>query len=168
MEEKDLTREQQAAAQEEERCQRALIETTEKLRTAEEAQRRLLAEFDNFRKRTEKERVQWMDAAQVTVLKEILAVVDDFERALQAAHQQPAEKQDLIGFDLIYKALQKMLTNFGVEELVVGQQFDPELHEALLSTPVQDKASGDIVAVLQKGYRHRGVVIRPAKVSVAQ
>lgn len=121
----------------------------------------LTAEFDNYRRRIEKERTQWAQNAQTPLLLDIIALVDNFDRAHQEMVNNP-------GFEMIYKSFTKLLTKYGLEEITENTVFNPAHHEALLQVSTEDKASGDIVAVLQKGYKHKGIVLVPAKVSVAQ
>lgn len=121
------------------------------------------ADFENFKRRSEKERVLWITNTQASVLTDVLAIVDDFERALA----QPAD-QSREGFELIYKSLQKMLNKYGVQEIKEVGEFDPTLHEAIMQVESADYQSGHVVQVLQKGYRFKEQILRPAKVSVAK
>ncbi len=126
---------------------------------------RVAADFENFKKRSEKERMLWMSTAQSAVLQDLLTIVDDFDRAFA----QPADASNArAGFELIYKALQKMLEKYGVTEIKDTIHFDPLKHEAIMQVEAADKQSGDIIQVLQKGYMFKGEVLRPAKVSVAK
>jgi molecular chaperone GrpE len=127
---------------------------------------RSIAEFENYKKRTEKEKMIWMSSAQSSLLHDLLAIVDDFDRAF--AQPQETAQQSLVGFELIYKSLQKLLEKYGVTEIKDNTQFDPAKHEAIMQVEAVDKQSGDIVQVLQKGYLFKGEVLRPAKVSVAK
>ena len=102
------------------------------------------------------------------MLRDIVAIVDDFDRAFNDLKKTGSLDARLSGFEFIYKALHKLLAMYGVEEITQTEQFDPEIHEAISYEPVHDKASGTIIAVLEKGYRFKGTVLRPAKVSVAQ
>jgi molecular chaperone GrpE len=126
---------------------------------------RTAADFENFKKRSEKERMLWMSTAQSAVLQDLLTIVDDFDRAFA----QPADASNArAGFELIYKALQKMLEKYGVTEIKDASHFDPAKHEAIMQVEAANKQSGDIIQVLQKGYLFKGEVLRPAKVSVAK
>ncbi len=145
-------------------CQEKLAKTTEKLAY-------LTADFENFRRRTEKERVQWAHAAQVSVLMDMVTIFDDFERAFTdlSKQQLPAElKSYFSGFELIYKAFLKLLAKYGIQEITETGTFNPEYHEAVMQVANSDKEPGSVVAVLQKGYTYKDTVLRPAKVSVAQ
>lgn len=131
----------------------------------------LRSDFENFRRRTEKERLQWVDFGKESVLKQFLPVVDDVERALAdlKAHDLPEElKSRLAGLELIHKSLLKTLAQLQVTEIPYSEVFNPELHEGVMYVSAEGKESGTVVAVLEKGYKHKDAVLRPAKVSVAQ
>jgi len=120
------------------------------------------ADFDNVQRRMAKDMDRLMWDAQAKLLREVLDVVADFERALEA------HKTEQDGFVLIYKRLLKFLEQVGVKEIEVQQHFDPELHEAVAQVSAPGHESGSIVQVLQKGYRFKNEILRPARVSVAQ
>jgi molecular chaperone GrpE len=121
------------------------------------------ADFENFKRRSEKERISWITNTQATILADVIGLVDDFERAFA----QPADTSRE-GFELIYKSLQKILNKYGVQEIKEITEFDPNLHEAIMQVESADHQSGQIVQVLQKGYRFKEQILRPAKVSVAK
>jgi molecular chaperone GrpE len=127
-----------------------------------------LADLDNLRKRYDKERAQIMQGAQMVILRDLVAVVDDFDRIFDDMRQAGTKDSRLEGFEFVYKALHKLLATYGVEEITQLQNFDPEVHEAISYESAAGKESGSIIAVLEKGYRFKGMVLRPAKVSVAQ
>ncbi len=132
---------------------------------------RVTADFENYKKRAEKERTQWAKLAQSSILLDLLTIVDDFDRALNyvQANPVPEEAQPLIeGFLLTHKALVKLLQKYGVTEIEEHEIFDPSIHEATMQVDSPEHISGAIVAVLQKGYRLKDEVLRPAKVSVAK
>jgi molecular chaperone GrpE len=131
---------------------------------------RISADFDNYKKRMEKERVFWMHSAQSTLINDILAIVDDFDRASAQAHAmlKPEQQEWMAGFDLIGKALYKMLTKYEVKEITHHTHFDPLYHEAIAQVESPEHQSGAVVQVLQKGFMHKDQVLRPAKVSVAK
>ena len=139
----------------EQACQQELAHVKERLGY-------LTADFDNFRRRTEKDRAQWMQSAQAAVLTDLIAIVDDFDRAFASGTEQ------LSGFELIHKSLVKLLIKYGIEEIRQLSTFDPLLHEAVMQVTAPDAQPGTIVTVFQKGYMLKGVVLRPATVSVAQ
>jgi len=120
---------------------------------------RLHAEFDNFRKRTTKEKIDLSKSANEKIILDILPIIDNFERAKPLSD----------GISLIYKDLQIKLINRGVSEIVCdGVVFDTDLHEAISILPIEDKESGTIIEVVEKGYKLNGKVIRFSKVVVAQ
>lgn len=125
----------------------------------------LSADFENFKRRSLKEYEAMRIDIYARICKPLLTIMDDFDRACDAADKQ---NTDVEGFKLIRKSLEKVFADAGVVEMQVGNFFDPEKHEALLQVDSADHKSGDIVAVLQKGYVLHGTVLRPAKVSVAQ
>ena len=129
--------------------------------------RRLKAEFDNFRKRTERERAAQSARAGESLVKELLPVLDDLERALVAAEEhEEAKLED--GVRLVHRALADVLARTGLAEIETDGAFDPHVHEALLAQPVEGAEPGSIVQVLQKGYRLGDRVLRPARVVVAE
>lgn len=128
---------------------------------------RTTAEFDNYRKRVERERRDLIDAAANDVVRDLLAVVDDFDRALAA----PATNSDALrkGVELIHRRLLDLLRARGVEPFEsVGQIFNPTWHEGVATEPVGARREGEIVAELRRGYRANGKLLRPAQVKVAQ
>lgn len=131
---------------------------------------RISADFDNYKKRMEKERLFWMHSAQSAIINDLLAIVDDFDRASAQAHAtlKPEQQEWMAGFDLIGKALYKMLTKYEVKEITYHATFDPLYHEAIAHVESPEHESGAIVQVLQKGFMHKDQVLRPAKVSVAK
>ncbi len=130
----------------------------------------LIADFENGKKRQERERVQWTRLAQVEVLFPLLSIIDDFERALTQKKETSTSELTswLQGLELIHKELLKYLATVNVQEITVseGDELNLELHESVMSTQ-SDIPSGHITAVLQKGYMFKGQVLRPAKVSIA-
>ncbi|MBT3827705.1 nucleotide exchange factor GrpE [bacterium] len=131
---------------------------------------RLSADFQNLQRRMAKERVLWMDSAKAGVLKGLLDIVDNFDRAMadrpETADKDVASWMD--GANLIAQSFHKMLDDCKVVEIDNVSVFNPELHEAVMRVPAQDKESGSIVQVLQKGYTVNGKLLRAAKVSVAE
>jgi molecular chaperone GrpE len=128
---------------------------------------RKLAEFDNFRKRTERERDELKKLATEDLIREILPVIDNFERALQHAGESDPESFRQ-GVEMISRQLVDLLQKEGLEELdPKGGQFDPEVHEAVERVENSEHEPGTVVSVLVKGYTLRGRLVRPAMVSVA-
>ncbi|MBE0661912.1 MAG: nucleotide exchange factor GrpE [Bacteroidales bacterium] len=128
---------------------------------------RLHAEFDNYRKRTIKEKIELSKTASEEVISELLPVLDDLERALQNLNNN-ADDAFIEGIKLIYNKLLRTLTSKGLEEMqAMGLAFDTDFHEAISHFPATDENQKDkIVDVVQKGYKLHGKVIRFAKVVV--
>ena len=128
---------------------------------------RLKAEFDNFRKRTARDSAAQSARASEALVKELLPVLDDLERALVAAEaHEEAKLED--GVRLVHRALADVLVRAGLSEIETDGAFDPHVHEALLAQPVDGAEPGSVVEVIQKGYRLGDRVLRPARVVVAQ
>lgn len=125
---------------------------------------RLMADFQNFRKRTDKEKADVYSFANEKIMTDLLAVLDNFERALDSECKDEAYAE---GMKMIFKQLQDILTASGLEEIdAVGQDFDPNFHHAVLTDNNEDFDSGKVTEVLQKGYKLNGKVIRPSMVKV--
>jgi molecular chaperone GrpE len=130
---------------------------------------RVTAEFDNYRKRTERERRERADAAGVDVILEVLPIVDDLERALAAAADGESGDGLRAGVELIHRQLLELLRRRGVESLeVVGADFDPEWHEAVSYGPAGDRRDGEVTDEIRRGYRIGQKLLRPALVRVAK
>ena len=130
-----------------------------------DALQRLKAEFDNYRKRTAREQLELTSRAAQRLVNELLPVLDDLERALDAAEEhEEAKLED--GVRLVHRSLVDALQKEGLAEIETDGAFDPNVHEALLSQPDDEKESGQILDVLQKGYRLGDRVLRPARVIV--
>ena len=128
---------------------------------------RLKAEFDNYRKRTAREQASFASRANETLLKELLPVLDDLERALEAAEEHEEAKLEE-GVRLVQRALAEALRKQGLEVIETEGAFDPHVHEALLTQPGDEAEPGSVLQVLQKGYRLGDRVLRPARVVVAE
>lgn len=128
---------------------------------------RLYSEFDNFRKRTAKEKLELAATASAAVMRDLLPVLDDFERALQNMEKNGNET-DLQGVSLIYNKLKSTLQKKGLEEIVaIDCDFNTDEHEALTMVPAPDESKkGKVIDVIQKGYKLNGTVIRFARVVV--
>lgn len=129
---------------------------------------RVQADLDNFTKRIDKERLQWRNTVQASLLLDILPIVDDFDRAFEQSQTTADMQSWMAGFEMIYKNLKKFLDKYEVKEVPASLPFDPAYHEALVQVESPAHKSGEIVAILQKGYTFRDSVLRPAKVSVAK
>lgn len=131
---------------------------------------RLHAEFDNFRKRTLKEKADIIKSGGERVLTDMLPFADDFERALQALHTAEDKEAMVEGMDLIYSKFLNFLNQHGVKEIeALGQPFDADKFEAITTVPVQDKSQkGVIIDCVQKGYQLNDKIIRYPKVIVGE
>ena len=131
---------------------------------------RLAAEYDNYRKRTLREKTELIQNAGESLLIDILPVVDDFERGIEVASN--AEDMDAVrtGMDLIYNKLKDFLTNHGVKEIkALNEPFDTDWHEAVTNIPApSDEMKGKIVDVIQKGYTLNNKVMRYSKVVIGE
>jgi molecular chaperone GrpE len=130
---------------------------------------RTTAEFDNFRKRVERDRRDMADRAAEGVLLDLLPVVDDLERALAVEATGEGAEAYRRGVELIHKQLSELLTRRGVKVLdALGADFDPHLHQAVASEPAEGHRDGEVVAVLRTGYLLNDRLLRAAMVKVAQ
>jgi molecular chaperone GrpE len=128
---------------------------------------RLQADFDNYRKRTEKERDQARHRGVENLIEQLLPVLDGFDRAL-AAHDDPAYEDYRKGFELIRKQLWDLLAKQGVHRIEsVGKEFDPNVHHAVEHVPTNDYPDGAVIDEFQPGYTFHHRVLRPAMVRVA-
>jgi len=125
------------------------------------------AEFTNFRRRTTEEREQWLGLASESLIRKMLAIADDFDRAIEAMPAELAENPWAQGVAAIDRKLRQLLESEGVSPLeTVGKAFDPREHEAISSVPGTGRPQGEVVAEVQRGYRMRNRVLRPALVAV--
>jgi molecular chaperone GrpE len=127
---------------------------------------RVQADFENFRKRTVREQERLVSHAHERLVRELLPVLDDLERALEAAERHE-EAQLVEGVQLVQKALRQALAKEGLAEIPTDGAFDPHVHEALLTQPGGDAEPGSVLEVVQRGYRIGDKVVRPARVIVA-
>jgi molecular chaperone GrpE len=130
---------------------------------------RKTAEFDNFRKRTERERQALAEAAASSLISELLPLVDDLERALQAEAGDEASSAYRRGVDLIYRQLLDVLRKRGVRPIdALGSDFDPYYHQAVSHEPMAGKRDGEVVEEFRRGYMLGDRLLRPAMVKVAK
>jgi len=127
--------------------------------------KRVAADFENYRKRVARDQESLVARAHERLVKELLPVLDDLERALAAAEEHEEAKLEE-GVRLVHRSLRDALTREGLAEIETNGRFDPHVHEALLSQPSETE-EGSVLEVLQKGYRLGDHVIRPARVIVA-
>ena len=143
-------------------------ELNEQIKNEKDKYVRLFAEFENYKRRTAKERIDLFKTAGKEVLSSLIPVVEDFKRAL---NQEDSSKEDTQGIQLIYNKLLETLKNQGLEELEVniGDLFDSEIHEAISQIPAQnDDQKGKIIDIIEGGYMLGDQVIKFPKVVVAQ
>lgn len=141
----------------------------EKIDELEDKVKRQMAEFDNFRKRTEKEKTQMFETGAKSVIEKILPVVDNFERGLASVPEEEKGKGFADGMNMIYKQLMTELESIGVTPIeAVGQEFNPDFHNAVMQVESDEYESGVVAQELQKGYMYRDTVVRHSMVSVVQ
>ena len=148
--------------------EKALKEAQAKLSEAQDRIQRQMAEFDNFRKRTEKEKAASFDMGARNVIEKLLPVVDSFERGLRSLDEEKKAEPFAAGMDLVYKQLKKMLDDLGVEPIeAVGKPFDANLHNAVMHVEDEEQEDNIVIEEFQKGYTFHGSVIRYSMVKVA-
>ncbi len=141
----------------------------EKIAELTDRVQRQMAEFDNFRKRTEKEKTQMFEVGAKSVIEKILPVVDNFERGLSAVPEDGKEDPFVQGMDKIYKQLMTELEGLEVKPIeAVGAEFNPDFHNAVMQVESEEFASGVVAQELQKGYMYRDSVVRHSMVAVVQ
>lgn len=129
---------------------------------------RQMAEFDNFRKRTEKEKSQMYEIGAKDIIEKILPVVDNFERGLMAVKEEEKDAPFVQGMEMIYKQLMTTLESAGVKPIEAkGQEFNPDLHNAVMHVDDEELGENVVVEELQKGYMYRDSVVRYSMVKVA-
>ena len=193
-EQEEMTQEETAEDNAENDCEAELEETTEEEETEEtegekkgffkkknkkdkkdekieeltDRLKRQMAEFDNFRKRTEKEKSAMYETGAKSVIEKILPVVDNFERGLMAVPEEQKEDPFVQGMDKIYKQIMTTLEEIGVKPIeAVGVEFNPDLHNAVMHVEDEEAGENVIVEEFQKGYTYRDCVVRYSMVKVA-
>ena len=141
----------------------------DKIAELEDTTKRQLAEFENFRRRTEKEKATMFDMGAKSVIEKILPVIDNFERGLASVPADEAEDGFYNGMNMIYKQLLGELDKIGVKPIEAkGKEFDPNLHNAVMQVQSDEFESGTVAEELQKGYTYHDSVVRHAMVSVVE
>lgn len=129
--------------------------------------KRQMAEFDNFRKRTEKEKTQMFDMGARTIIEKILPVIDNFERGFTTVEESDKEDAFVEGMDKVYKQLMTELEAAGVKPIeCIGKEFDPEFHNAVMQVESEEFESGIVAQELLKGYTYKDTVVRHSMVAV--
>ncbi|MBO4903928.1 MAG: nucleotide exchange factor GrpE [Lachnospiraceae bacterium] len=140
----------------------------ERIAELEDRVKRQMAEFENFRKRTDKEKSGMYDMGAKNVIEKILPVIDNFERGLENI-PEGSDAAFADGMKMIYKQLATELDKLGVKPIeAVGQPFDPNFHNAVMQVESEEYESGTVAAELQKGYMYHDTLVRPSMVSVVQ
>lgn len=129
--------------------------------------KRQMAEFDNFRKRTEKEKTQMYDMGARSIVEKILPVIDNFERGLAGVSDEDKENPFVVGMDKTYRQMLTELAAVGVTPIeAVGKEFDPEFHNAVMQVESEEYETGVVAQELQKGYMYKDSVVRHSMVAV--
>ena len=141
----------------------------EKIEELTDQVKRQMAEFENFRKRTEKEKSQMFDMGARTVIEKILPIVDNFERGFTTVEEADKDDAFVQGMDKVYKQLMTELEAIGVKPIeAVGQEFNPEYHNAVMQVASEEYESGVVDQELLKGYTYKETVVRHSMVAVVQ
>ena len=141
----------------------------EKIEELTDQVKRQMAEFENFRKRTEKEKSQMFDMGARTVIEKILPIVDNFERGFTTVEEDDKEDAFVQGMDKVYKQLMTELDAIGVKPIeAVGKEFNPEYHNAVMQVESEEYESGVVAQELLKGYTYKETVVRHSMVAVVQ
>ena len=141
----------------------------QRIEELEDRVKRQMAEFENFRKRTEKEKTMMFETGAKSVIEKILPVVDNFERGLAAVSEDEKDGAFAQGMEMIYKQLMTELENMQVKPIpAVGEEFNPDFHNAVMQVESEEFESGVIAQELQKGYTYRDSVVRHSMVAVVE
>ena len=163
---KEISKEEKKEKKTPDKTQDALKDKIEELAARVKRQ---MAEFENFRKRTEKEKTAMFETGAKSVIEKILPVVDNFERGLASVPEEEKDSGFSQGMQMIYKQLMTELENMEVKPIpALGEEFDPEFHNAVMQVESEEFASGVIAQELQKGYTYRDSVVRHSMVAVVQ
>ena len=139
----------------------------EKIGELEDKVKRQLAEFENFRNRTEKEKAAMFEIGAKSVIEKMLPIVDNFERGLSGLSEEEKEEPFATGMQMVYKQLLTEFDNLGVKPIeAVGKEFDPNLHNAVMQVESEEYESGVVAQELMKGYTYRDSVVRHSMVAV--
>lgn len=168
-EEKSGGREEKGHKKKKDKADKKTEELKEQIDQLQDKCMRQMAEFENFRKRSEKEKSAMFETGARSVIEKILPVVDNFERGLAAIPEEEKGSPFADGMNMIYRQLMTELENMGVKPIeAVGQEFNPDLHNAVMQVESQEFESGVIAQELQKGYTYHDSVVRHSMVAVAQ
>ncbi len=149
------------------------LETSEhlleqKIKDLQDQYLRTHADFENVKKRLEKEKAQALEYANQNILKDLLPIIDTLDKALESANALPSGDKIAEGLNLTLGNFSKVLSKYGVEAISTENGFDPNLHEAIMQVKDEQKEDGTIHQVLQKGYKYKERTLRPAMVSIVK
>lgn len=131
--------------------------------------KRQMAEFENFRKRSEKEKSQMFDMGAKTIIEKVLPIIDNFERGFSTVEEADKEDAFVAGMSQVYKQLMTELESVGVKPIeALGKEFDPEFHNAVMQVESEEYESGIVAQELMKGYTYKDTVVRHSMVAVVQ
>ena len=168
-EEKNGEHEEKGHKKKKDKADKKTEELKEQIDQLQDKCMRQMAEFENFRKRSEKEKSAMFETGAKSVIEKILPVVDNFERGLATIPEEEKGSPFADGMNMIYRQLMTELENMGVKPIeAVGQEFNPDLHNAVMQVESQEFESGVIAQELQKGYTYHDSVVRHSMVAVAQ
>ena len=176
LEEEEQQEPEEETAEAEETAKKSFFKKKEKKKDKKDIQieeltdrlKRTMAEFDNFRKRTEKEKSAMFDMGAKTIVEKILPIVDNFERGLAAVPEENKEDAFVDGMDKVYKQLMKTLEEAGVKPIeAVGKEFDPNFHNAVMHVEDENFGENMVAEEFQKGYTYKETVVRHSMVQVA-
>ena len=176
LEEEEQQEPEEETAEAEETAKKSFFKKKEKKKDKKDIQieeltdriKRTMAEFDKFRKRTEKEKSAMFDMGAKTIVEKILPIVDNFERGLAAVPEENKEDAFVDGMDKVYKQLMKTLEEAGVKPIeAVGKEFDPNFHNAVMHVENEELGENVVAAEFQKGYTYKETVVRHSMVQVA-
>ena len=168
-EEPEVTKETKKADKKKAKADKKNEAMQAKVDELEDRVKRQMAEFENFRKRTEKEKTMMFETGAKSVIEKILPVVDNFERGLATIPEDDKNSAFADGMKMIYKQMMDELDKLGVKPIeAVGQEFDPNFHNAVMQVESEEYESGVVAQELLKGYMYRETVVRHSMVAVVQ
>lgn len=164
---KDGAKEEKKEKKKKEKTDKKQDALKQRVEELEDRVKRQMAEFENFRKRTEKEKTMMFETGAKSVIEKILPVVDNFERGLAAVPEDEKDNAFVQGMEMIYKQLMTELENMQVKPIpAVGEEFNPDFHNAVMQVESDEFESGVVAQELQKGYTYRDSVVRHSMVAV--
>ena len=167
--EEPVSKEDKKAAKKQAKFSKKEDSYKEKIDQLEDRVKRQMAEFENFRKRTDKEKQAMFDTGAKSVIEKILPVVDNFERGLATVPEESKEDPFVDGMNKVYRQLLTELENLGVKPIeAVGKEFDPNFHNAVMQVENDELEPGTVAQELLKGYMYRDTVVRHSMVAVVQ